>query len=323
MLIEIIYICMMITLIQLEYIIAVDTYRHFATAAAKCFVTQPTLSMQIKKLEDHLGLIIFDRSKQPVVPTLLGEKVIAQARVVLMENSKIERLIAEEQNSISGELKIGIIPTISPYLLPLFTGSFKTKFPQVNMKVEELITEQIEDKLKKDLIDVGILVTPLNNSAIIEQPLYYEEMLVYSNRKHQFASQAIIDIKDIATPEIWLLSDGHCFRHQVVNLCDIKDFKSDALPFEFEGGNLDTLIRIIDKEGGFTLIPELSSLEFDEERKKQVKKFHDLTPLREVALVYTRKFAKTKLIESLAQTIRESVPQNFLNKKRGTIVEWK
>jgi LysR family hydrogen peroxide-inducible transcriptional activator len=313
----------MITLIQLEYIVAVDTYRHFATAADKCFVTQPTLSMQIKKLEDQLGLIIFDRSKQPVVPTLLGEKVIAQARVVLMENSKIERLIAEEQNSISGEIKIGIIPTISPYLLPLFTGSFKAKFPQVNLKVEELITEQIEDKLKKDLIDVGILVTPLNNSAIIEHPLYYEEMLVYSNRKHQFASQAIIDIKDIATPEIWLLSDGHCFRHQVVNLCDIKDFRSDALPFEFEGGNLDTLIRIIDKEGGFTLIPELSSLEFGEERKILVRKFHDITPLREVALVYTRKFAKTKLIESLAQTIQESVPQSLLDKSRGTIVEWK
>ncbi|MBN2237091.1 MAG: hydrogen peroxide-inducible genes activator [Bacteroidales bacterium] len=313
----------MITLIQLEYVVAVDTYRHFATAAEKCFVTQPTLSMQIKKLEEHLDLIIFDRTRQPVVPTLLGEKVIEQARIVLHESKRIHSLILEEKEDITGEIRIGVIPTISPYLLPLFTGKFKSLYPKVKIKVEELITERIEEQIKKDLLDVGILVTPLQNPGIIEQPLYYEEMLVYSNPKHQFAAQPIIDIKDIATPEIWLLSDGHCFRHQVVNLCDIQNFKSDALPFEFEGGNLDTLMRIIDKEGGYTLIPELSSLELDFEKQKQVRRFHDLTPLREVALVYTRKFAKTKLIDNLIQTIKDSVPQHMLDQKRGTIVEWK
>ncbi|MCD6090581.1 MAG: LysR family transcriptional regulator [Bacteroidales bacterium] len=313
----------MTTLIQLEYIVAVDTYRHFAMAADKCFVTQPTLSMQIKKLEEQLGLIIFDRSKQPVVPTMLGEKVIKQARIVLLENFRIHQLIKEEKEDISGEIRIGIIPTISPYLLPLFTGLLKVKFPKVKIKVEELITESIEEQLKKDLLDVGILVTPLNNTGIIEYPLYYEEMMVYSNQKHQFAVQPIIDIKDIATPEIWLLSDGHCFRHQVINLCNIQKFESDALPFEFEGGNLDTLMRIIDKEGGYTLIPELSSLEFDSKRAKQVRKFHDIQPLREVSLVYTRKLAKTKLIESIAQTIQETVPVHMLDKSRGTIVEWK
>lgn len=313
----------MTTLIQLEYIVAVDTYRHFATAADKCFVTQPTLSMQIKKLEEQLDLIIFDRTKQPVVPTMLGEKVIEQARLVLLENFRLEQLVKEEKNDITGEIRIGIIPTISPYLLPRFTGQLKAKYPKVKIKVEELITERIEELLKKDLIDVGILVTPLHNPGIIEHPLYYEEMQVYSNAKHQFASQAIVDIKDIATPEIWLLSDGHCFRHQVINLCDIKSFESDALPFEFEGGNLDTLMRIIDKEGGYTLIPELSGLELQGDRAKQVRKFDDITPLREVGLVYTRKFAKTKLIESLAQTIQDSVPSYMLDKTRGTIVEWK
>ncbi|RLD35711.1 MAG: hydrogen peroxide-inducible genes activator [Bacteroidetes bacterium] len=313
----------MITLIQLEYIVAVDTFRHFATAASKCFVTQPTLSMQIKKLEDHLDVIIFDRTKQPVVPTMLGEKVIEQARIVLLENSRINQIIQEEKEDLSGEIRIGIIPTISPYLLPRFTGELKAKHPKIKMKIEEMVTENIEEQLKKDLIDVGILVTPLHNPGIIEHPLYYEEMQVYSNEKHQFTHQAIIEIKDIATPEIWLLSDGHCFRHQVINLCDIKSFESDALPFEFEGGNLDTLMRIIDKEGGYTLIPELSGLELKGERASQVRRFHDITPLREVGLVYTRKFAKTKLIESLAKTIQESVPSHMLNKNRGTIVEWK
>ncbi|MCD6180275.1 MAG: LysR family transcriptional regulator [Bacteroidales bacterium] len=313
----------MITLIQLEYIVAVDTFRHFATAASKCFVTQPTLSMQIKKLEDHLDVIIFDRTKQPVVPTMLGEKVIEQARIVLLENSRINQIIQEEKEDLSGEIRIGIIPTISPYLLPRFTGELKAKHPKIKMKIEEMVTENIEEQLKKDLIDVGILVTPLHNPGIIEHPLYYEEMQVYSNEKHQFTHQAIIEIKDIATPEIWLLSDGHCFRHQVINLCDIKSFESDALPFEFEGGNLDTLMRIIDKEGGYTLIPELSGLELKGERASQVRRFHDITPLREVGLVYTRKFAKTKLIESLTKTIQESVPSHMLNKNRGTIVEWK
>lgn len=313
----------MTTLIQLEYIVAVDTHRHFALAAEKCFVTQPTLSMQIKKLEDQLGMIIFDRTKQPVVPTKLGEKVIEQARIVLLENFRIHQLIKEEKEGISGDIRIGIIPTISPYLLPRFTGKLKEKYPKVKIKVEELITERIEELLKKDLLDVGILVTPLKNTGIIESPLYYEEMMVYSNPKHQFTVQPIIDIKDIATPEIWLLSDGHCFRHQVINLCNIQSFESDTLPFEFEGGNLDTLMRIIDQEGGYTLIPELSSLELEGDRAKQVRRFNDIKPLREVALVYTRKLAKTKLIESIAQTIQENIPIHMLDKSRGTIVEWK
>lgn len=313
----------MTTLIQLEYIVAVDTHRHFALAAEKCFVTQPTLSMQIKKLEDQLGVVIFDRTKQPVVPTMLGMKVIKQARIILLENFRIHQLIKDEKEDISGEIRIGIIPTISPYLLPLFTGKLKAKYPKLKIKVEELITERIEEQLKKDLLDVGILVTPLNNSGIIEHPLYYEEMMVYSNPKHQFTFQPIINIKDIATPEIWLLSDGHCFRHQVINLCNIQNFESDALPFEFEGGNLDTLMRIIDKEGGYTLIPELSSLELEGDRAKQVRGFHDIKPLREVALVYTRKLAKTKLIESIAHTIQENIPVHMLDKNRGTIVEWK
>lgn len=313
----------MTTLIQLEYIVAVDTHRHFALAADRCFVTQPTLSMQIKKLEDQLGLVIFDRTRQPVVPTMLGEKVIEQARIVLHENYRIHQLIKEEKEDISGEIRIGIIPTISPYLLPRFTGELKAKYPKVKIKVEELVTDRIEDLLKKDLLDVGILVTPLNNTGIIEYPLYYEEMMVYSNLKHQFTAQPNIDIKDIATPEIWLLSDGHCFRHQVVNLCNIQNFESDALPFEFEGGNLDTLMRIIDKEGGYTLIPELSSLELEGDRAKQVRRFNDIKPLREVALVYTRKLAKTKLIESISQTIQENIPGHMLDKNRGTIVGWK
>lgn len=313
----------MITLIQLEYIIAVDTYRHFVTAAEKCFVTQPTLSMQIKKLEDQLGIIIFDRTKQPVIPTESGRKIIEQARVVLRENYKIEELVKEVKAEVSGELRIGVIPTIAPYLLPLFAGNYKRSHPDVKLKVEELVTERIIEELNNDLIDVGILVTPLHEKSILELPLYYEEMMIYTNINHDLASQSIIKIKDIATPDIWLLNDGHCFRHQIVNLCDLQKLESDSLPFEFEGGSLDTLMKIIDREGGYTLIPELAGEEVDDKKQNQVKHFTNYIPLREVSLVTTRQFAKTKLIELLAKCIRSSIPEILLNKDRGTIVEWK
>ena len=313
----------MVTLIQLEYLVAVDTYRHFATAAEKCFVTQPTLSMQIKKLEEQLDIIVFDRTKQPVIPTEQGKKIIEQARIVLLESKRIDQIVQEVKDEVSGELRIAVIPTIAPYLLPLFTGDYKRKHPNVNLRIEEQVTETIVEKLEKDLLDVGILVTPLHEKQILEMPLYYEEMLIYSNKNHPLVTQPVIKVKDIATPEIWLLNDGHCFRHQVVNLCDLHELKSDTLPFEFEGGSLETLMRIIDKEGGYTLIPELAEEVIPEERKMQVRHFTQIVPLREVSLVFTRRFAKTKMISLLADTIKNKVPKHYLDKTRGNIVEWK
>ncbi len=313
----------MITLIQLEYIVAVDTYRHFATAAEKCFVTQPTLSMQIKKLEENLDVILFDRTKQPVIPTVSGIKIIEQARIVLRENKKIKELVKDVKDDISGELRIGVIPTIAPYLLPLFIGEYKRLYPDVLLKVEEMVTEKIINDLHNDKIDVGILVTPLNEKSILEKPLYYEEMMIYTNTNHPLATQPIINITDIATPEIWLLNDGHCFRHQIVNLCDLQKMESDSLPFEFEGGSLDTLMRIIDKEGGYTLIPELAGLDIAERKQDQLKHFSNIVPLREVSIVTSRQFAKTRLIDLLAKSIINSAPNQLLDATRGTVVEWK
>ncbi len=313
----------MVTLVQLEYIVAVDTYRHFATAADKCFVTQPTLSMQIKKLEEQLNVIIFDRTKQPVIPTEQGKKIIEQARIALQEAKKIDEIVKDVKEEISGELRIAVIPTIAPYLLPLFTGDYKRKYPNVKLKIEEQVTEMIVENLEKDLLDVGILVTPLHEKQILEMPLYYEEMLIYSNKNHPLVTKPVIQVGDIATSEIWLLNDGHCFRHQVVNLCDLHDLESDDLPFEFEGGSLETLMRIIDKEGGYTLIPELAEEVIANEHQSQIRHFTNMVPLREVALVFTRRFAKTKMIERFAEVIKTSVPKHYLDKSRGTIVEWK
>lgn len=313
----------MITLTQLEYIVAVDTFRHFGRAAENCFITQPTLSMQIKKLEEDLEVIIFDRSKQPLIPTDVGRRIIDQARITLQESQKINNIIKEHKNLISGELKIGIIPTLAPYLLPLFIGNYKRKYPNINIKIEELTTANIIDHLHRDLLDVGILVTPLLEDRINEKPIFYEGMLLYLHDNHPLAQKASIKLKDIAIPEIWLLSDGHCFRDQVINLCSFKGSANAALPFHFEAGSLETVMNIIDKEGGMTIIPELATLGMSEARFDHVRTFTDINPLREVSLVYSRHFAKYKLVELLWKEIMASTPEKLLQKNRGTVVEWR
>ena len=313
----------MITLTQLEYIVAVDTFRHFGRAAEHCFITQPTLSMQIKKLEEDLEIIIFDRSKQPLIPTDVGKRIIEQSRIILQETEKVNDIVKDHKNLISGELKIGIIPTLAPYLLPLFIGNYKRKYPNILITVEELTTDNIVDHLNRDLLDVGILVTPLKEGRINERPIFYEEMMIYSHKNHPLYTKEKIKVKDIATPEIWLLSDGHCFRHQVVNLCSFKGASNEELPFHFEAGSLETLMNIIDIEGGITLIPELAAVEMPEGRAQHVRKFSDVTPLREVSLVYSRHFAKNKLVDLLWKEIYGSMPKELLNRDRGTIVEWK
>lgn len=313
----------MITLTQLEYIVAIDEYRHFATAADKCFVTQPTLSMQIKKLEDELGVIIFDRSRQPVVPTDIGTKLIEQARMALSSTGRIHEIIKEERQEVEGSLKIGIIPTLAPYLLPVFIGHYIRKYPGVAVEVEELVSEEIIRRLKHDLIDVGLFVTPYGDERIVEKPVFYEEMLVYAHADHGLLKQKEISLKDIATPEIWMLGDGHCFRDQVVNLCAISGIQHNTLPFQFESNSLETLMRIVDVEGGFTLIPELALQYMPESKRHQVKAFAENKPLREVSVIYSRYYAKQKLISLLCEEIRSVVPPRLLDPGRGTIVEWK
>lgn len=313
----------MITLTQLEYIVAVDTYRHFGKAAEACFITQPTLSMQIKKLEEDLEIIIFDRTKQPLIPTDVGQRLIEQARLVLKENNELYNIVKEHKNEVSGTLRIGIIPTLAPYLLPVFIGKYKKKYPNIFIKVIEHTTGKIVDLLNKDLIDAGILVTPLKEEKIIEKPVFYEEMLIYLNPENILHKKKQITLKDIANPELWLLSDGHCFREQVINLCSFLGSVDSNLPFHFEAGSLETLMNIIDREGGITLIPELAKGGMSEKRLSNVRSFSDIKPLREVSLVYSRHFAKHKLINLLWREIKEDIPQELQDEQRGTIVDWK
>ncbi|MCL3782276.1 hydrogen peroxide-inducible genes activator [Prolixibacteraceae bacterium JC049] len=313
----------MVTLTQLEYIVAVDKYRHYGRAAEKCFITQPTLSMQIKKLEEDLGVTIFDRNQQPLVPTTIGIEIIEQAKNTLRESEKINYVIEEHKKYIGGTIRIGIIPTLAPYLLPLFIGNFKRNYPKVNIKIEELFTDRIVDALHRDNIDIGILVTPLKEKKIIEEPMFYEEMLVYAHAEHMLNKHSQVRVQDMSMPDIWLLSDGHCFRNQVVNLCRMKDSRRSQLPFEFEAGSLETLIKIVDNEGGVTLLPELAISDLNQRRQQQVKGFNSPIPLREVSVVYSEFYARNKMVEILKKEIINSLPVHLLNPERGSIVEWR
>ncbi len=312
----------MITLQQLEYIVAVDKYRHFVTASEHCFVTQPTLSMQIKKLEEHLNVIIFDRSKQPIVPTVIGAKIIKQAKEVLYQSKKIDEIIKDEENTISGELSIGIIPSLAPYLLPLFIGSFSSKYPDLKITLNEMLSEDIIKALKNDDLDVGLLVTPINEKGIYENPLFYEEMKLYVNPKHSFAKAKQIVTSEIATDKLWLMSEGNCFRTQVINLCDYSTQLDENKHFKFESGSLETIVNLVNTEGGYTLLPELATNQLNYS-KGVLKSFSNMKPLREVGMVFSRTNVKSKILDILAQEIKLCVPKTMLDKKDGKVVYWR
>lgn len=312
----------MVSLIQLEYIVALDTYRSFSLAAEKCFVTQPTLSMQVKKMESDLGVTIFDRTKQPIVVTDIGKNIVEQARIVLAESKKIQELIQISKNTLTGELKIGIIPSLAPYLLPKFIGNFARKYPGIKVSIEEMLTENIIESLQTEIIDVGILVTPLEVSGIIESPLFYEKILLYANKDHEYAKLDSLKINQLNTDNLWLLTQGHCFRSQIINLCKLKDGQK-SLPFEYESASIETLIKFVDAEGGFTLIPELAVDDLPLNKKNCTKELKDVKPIREVSLVTNRVFVKQRILEALKVEIMQSVPREMLSKSRGSIVEWK
>lgn len=312
----------MISLIQLEYIVALDTYKSFSLAADKCFVTQPTLSMQIKKMETDLGIIIFDRTKQPIVVTDIGRMIVEQARQVISESKKIEELIQWSKNSLTGDLKIGVIPSIAPYLLPMFLGDFARKYPGIKISVREMLTSEICDELKSETIDVGILATPLEIPGFNETPLYYEQLKMYCNKQHELSKFTEIKLSQIKPENLWLLSQGHCFRNQVINLCKLKDDKM-TLPFKYESATIETLIKFVDREGGITLIPELACNDLSDSRKKNAKSIKDINPVREVSLVTNRVFVKQRILKALEEGILEIIPDEMKDKKRGEIVEWK
>ncbi|MBI3137262.1 MAG: LysR family transcriptional regulator [Sphingobacteriales bacterium] len=308
------------TLVQLDYIVAVDTWRHFATAAEKCFVTQPTLSMQIQKLEEELGIKLFDRSKQPVVPTVIGTEIIEKARAILAGRNQLLETVQERKGLLMGELRIGIIPTLAPYLLPLFVQPFTRKYPDVRLVVHEMMTELIIARLREGKIDAGILVTPLQEPGIREYVLFYEELMAYVSRKNAVYQKTYVLPQDIDPGKLWLLEEGHCFRSQIVNLCELRKISRENSHFDYEAGSIETLRRMVEMNDGITILPELATLDMPPRQTQLLRPFKKPSPMREVSLVVHRNLEKKRLIDVLQQQILLTIPEKIRKNKTPNVV---
>ncbi len=292
---------------QLEYILAVERLRHFAKAAEACHVTQPTLSMMVQKLEDELGCKIFDRSKQPVVPTDVGEIIIEQARKILLEVTRLHDILRQQKNALAGELRVGIIPTLAPYLVHRFIHRFLEKYPGVHLSISEHVTSEILKRLKNNQLDVGLLVSPLNDPAIRETPLFYEPLLVYSS--HTYEKHYLLP-EDIEPEELLLLEEGHCLRSQIMNLCELR--RSSESRLNYQSGSLETLIRLVGMGQGVTILPAMATETLSTEQRQHIFPFRAPAPVREVSLATHRDFLKNDLISAFKDELMAGVPEEFL-----------
>jgi len=305
---------------QLEYIVAVDQHRHFARAADSCFVTQATLSMMIRRLEDELNTVIFDRSRHPVVPTDAGRRILEQARIVLKEAALLRQITTEASEQVSGLLRIGIIPTLAPYLLPHFLSGFLEKYNQVQVRITELNTAQITEQLTQDKLDVGLLATPLPGDNLRADPLFYERFFVFTSNDEKTLRKKFVAPEDLDVNRLWLLQEGHCLRTQMLNLCQLKP--NEALHnLEYEAGSIESLLQIVQINKGLTIVPELATVSFSEEKKGQLEAFKPPVPVREISLVTYRHFIKNRLLEALkAEIIAGVMPVLSKAAKEQTVI---
>ena len=308
------------TFTQLEYILAIDRHRHFAKAAEACFVTQPTLSMQVGKLEKNLGVKIFDRSHSPVVPTEAGKQILEQAKKILMEKSRVSEIISHKKGLLEGELRIGIIPTLAPYLLPLFVQTFLGKYPKVKLVVFEKTTETLLEGLRESSLDAGILVTPLNAKGLFAEILFYEELLVYVSENNGLFHKHYVLAREIDPNKLWLLEEGHCFRSQMINLCELFTASRRISHFDYEAGSFETLRRMVELNDGITILPELATMDFSKKQQRLIRHFKKPTPMREVSMVVRRDFVKERLVKILKEEIMNCIPDKIKKNKETYIV---
>ena len=298
----------MVNLQQLEYLVALDTHRHFAKAAESSFVTQPTLSMMVQKLEEELGLRLFDRSRKPLAPTREGEEVIRRVRQILADVGYLREYVATLSGEISGEVRLGIIPTLAPYLLPLFLKSFTDAYPQLQLHIKEAVTDDIIALLRHGELDIGLVATPLGESGLAEYPIFEEEFFAYAAQSEGFPQKKYVLPTHIDPSKLWLLQEGHCLRNQIFNLCELKTRAGFAASVRYEAGSIETLINLVDHHGGVTIVPQLAALQLKAHQKKNLREFSHPKPAREISLVTAKNFPRQLLLEKLRTAIGEQVP---------------
>ncbi|MEM9076166.1 MAG: LysR substrate-binding domain-containing protein [Bacteroidota bacterium] len=290
------------TITQLQYVLAVAEYRNFTLAAEKSFVTQPTLSMQVQKLEDELDILIFDRSKKPISITDVGKKIIDQAKNIVAEAERIKDIVDQDKGFIGGDYVLGIIPTVMPTLLPMFLNTFIKKYPKVNLIIKEQSTDTLIRNILDGHLDAGIAATPLEIEFIKERPLYYEPFVGYVPENHRLSKKSSLSTEDLDVSDILLLQDGHCFRDGVINLCKTpKNFQEER--FQIESGSFETLVSLAEEGMGMTLLPYLNTLELDSVKKEKLKQFEKPNPAREISLIYHKSELKIQITEALRDVI--------------------
>lgn len=303
-------------LTALQYIVALDIYRNFVKAAEACGVTQPTLSTMIKNLEDEIDTVIFDRNAHPICPTKIGEKIIAQARITLSNAAYIEEIAKNERGIESGVLTIGIIPTIAPYILPKLFHAFHLNHPNIQLKVTEMRTNALTDKLRTADMEIGILATPIEQRGLLEIPLYYEKFAAYISPEESISKLTVIHPDEMLIDHLWVLQEGHCLRNQVFNFCrHLSGYAS-----EYEAGSIDTLIRIVDENGGYTIIPELHLPLLSAEQLKNVRPLvtngeNGGTPVREISLIIREDYIKERMLNIVADEIKKIIPEEMLDSR--------
>ena len=311
------------TLQQLRYAVALDEYRHFTKAAQSFPVAQPTLTLQLKKLEEELGVELFDRSQKPLQPSAIGEKFLARARDILQEVTSLEALVVEEQDDLKGSFTLGIIPTLAPYLLPLFIQSFSERFPNTQLRIRELTSDEIINGLNRSDLDLAILVTPLQEKYLREIPLFYEPFLIYASPDEDILERSPLLPDHVTRRDLWILEQGHCFRNQVLNLCDSDESQAGNpnANFVFEASSIETLKNLVRQNLGYTIVPEMSIDEVVD--ASHLKRFAEPQPAREVSLVVHRRFTKERLLQKLAQEILSVVPEHFSKNNRYISIAWR
>jgi LysR family hydrogen peroxide-inducible transcriptional activator len=299
---------------QLEYVIAVDNFRHFARAAEMCCITQPTLSMMIQKMEEELGVKIFDRSKHPVVPTAIGKLIIDQARISLKHFKQIKDLVENEQNTTKGTFKLGIIPTIAPYLVPAILEKQSSKYKDIELILKENTTNNLISDIQKGVIDGGLMAGPLNRPELVEYPLYYEKFYAYVSPVDGKYREKEIDLDEIDINDVWLLENEHCLRGQIERLCQMKrKAATDDIFIKYESGSIDTLIHIVDYNHGITIIPEMHAMGLSEDKQENLRAFKDITAVREVSLIISKEYVRKTMLQVIIEIIKSSVPKSMQN----------
>lgn len=301
------------TLQQLEYILAVNQFRHFVKAAEYCRVTQPTLSAMIQKLEEELDTRIFDRSQQPVCPTPVGIHIIEQAQNILVQANRIKNIIEEEKHSLTGTFKLGILPTVAPYLLPRFFPQLMKKYPDLDIRVVEMKTNDIKKALQTGEIDAGIVASLAGMEELQQTPLFYEQFFAYVSREDALFNNEVIRTSDLNGEQLWLLDEGHCFRDQLVRFCQMKSARASQLAYHL--GSMETFMRMVESGKGVTFIPELAVLQLGDAQKELVRSFAIPCPTRQVVLLTNKNFIRHTLLEVLVKEIKLSVPKEMLSLK--------